>query len=90
MSYRGYPGSNGAPSETALFADALHIFDWLRERTADIVLYGESLGTGIATYVAAERSVRALVLEAPIPPLWTWRPRPTLGYRSAGSCAIRF
>ena len=65
MSYRGYAGSGGSPSEAALFSDALEIFDWLAERTDDIVVHGESLGTGVATYVAAERPARALVLEAP-------------------------
>ena len=65
VSYRGYPGSGGFPSEAALFSDALEIFDWLAARTQDIVVHGESLGTGIATYVAAERPARALVLEAP-------------------------
>jgi fermentation-respiration switch protein FrsA (DUF1100 family) len=65
MSYRGYPGSGGAPSEAALFSDALETFDWLSKRADDIVVHGESLGTGIAAYVAAERDVRALVLEAP-------------------------
>lgn len=65
VSYRGYPGSGGFPSEAALFSDALEIFDWLDERAGDIVVHGESLGTGIATYVAAERPALALVLEAP-------------------------
>ena len=65
VSYRGFPGSGGSPSETALFSDGLAIFDWLSGRTDDIVVHGESLGTAVATYVAAERPVRALVLEAP-------------------------
>ncbi|WP_205521028.1 alpha/beta hydrolase [Propylenella binzhouense] len=65
FSYRGYPGSGGAPSEEALFSDALAEFDWLAERTGRIVLHGESLGTGIATYVASRRDAGALVLEAP-------------------------
>jgi fermentation-respiration switch protein FrsA (DUF1100 family) len=64
-SYRGYPGSEGSPSEAALFADGLALFDWLAERSDDIVVHGESLGSGVATYVAAERPARALVLEAP-------------------------
>jgi hypothetical protein len=64
-SYRGYPGSDGAPSEAAFFSDALLLSDWLADRTGQIVLHGESLGTGIATYVAAQRTVRALILEAP-------------------------
>jgi fermentation-respiration switch protein FrsA (DUF1100 family) len=65
VSYRGYPGSSGAPSEAGIFADALTSFDWLAERTPDIVLHGESLGTGVATYVASQRDARALILEAP-------------------------
>lgn len=65
MSYRGYPGSGGAPSEKALFSDALEIYDWLAGRTSDIVIHGESLGTGIATYTASQRPEEALVLEAP-------------------------
>lgn len=65
MSYRGFPGSGGSPSEETLFSDALEIFDWLASRTDDIVIHGESLGTSVATHVAAERRARALVLEAP-------------------------
>lgn len=65
MSYRGYPGSGGSPSEAALFSDALEIFDWLSGRTDDIVVHGESLGSAVAAYVAAQRPARALVLEAP-------------------------
>ena len=65
MSYRGYPGSEGSPSEAALFSDALEIFDWLAERTDRIVVYGELLGTAVACHVAAGREAGALVLEAP-------------------------
>jgi len=65
VSYRGFAGSDGEPSEAALFSDALEIFDWLALRNNDIVIHGESLGSGIATYVAAERQARALILEAP-------------------------
>ena len=64
-SYRGYPGSSGSPSQAGLFSDALMLFDWLAQRTDDVVLHGESLGSGVAAYVAAERAARALVLEAP-------------------------
>jgi fermentation-respiration switch protein FrsA (DUF1100 family) len=65
VSYRGFAGSGGSPSEAALFSDALEIFDWLQARTQDIVIHGESLGTGVAAYLAAERPARALILEAP-------------------------
>jgi uncharacterized protein len=65
LSYRGFVGSEGSPSEAALVADGLDIFDRLAKRSDAIVIYGESLGTGVATEVAAQRDARALVLEAP-------------------------
>lgn len=63
--YRGYPGAGGSPSETALIGDGLAHFDRLSESGAPIVLHGESLGSGVATAVAAERDAAALILEAP-------------------------
>jgi len=64
-SYRGYPGSEGIPGERQLIADGLALFDWLAGQNDQIVVHGESLGTGIAVAVAASRDARALVLEAP-------------------------
>ncbi len=63
--YRGYAGSEGQPSETGLISDALEHFDRLSKETTDIVIHGESLGTGVATAVAAQRKPIALILEAP-------------------------
>lgn len=68
MTYRGYPGSSGRPSEAANVADGILAYDTLRGLgvPADrIVLYGESLGTGVAIQVAGARPVAALVLESP-------------------------
>jgi uncharacterized protein len=69
VNYRGYGESDGNPSETALFADALAVFDALARRPdvdrARIVLVGRSLGSGVATYVASERPVAAVVLISP-------------------------
>ncbi len=68
MTYRGYPGSSGSPSETANVADALMAYDALVASgvpPSKIVLYGESLGSGIAIQVAALRTVGAVVLESP-------------------------
>jgi fermentation-respiration switch protein FrsA (DUF1100 family) len=65
FSYRGYAGSGGLPSEATLFSDGLETFDWLAARSGAIVVHGESLGTAVATYVAAERPTQALILEAP-------------------------
>jgi hypothetical protein len=66
--YRGYGGNPGQPSEEALSADARLLLDWLAEQGISperTVLYGESLGTGIAVKMAAERPSSAVVLEAP-------------------------
>lgn len=67
ISYRGYPGSSGRPSEAGLHADARAGYEWLRARyPADrIVVHGASLGTAPAVRLAAEVPVRAVVLEAP-------------------------
>jgi hypothetical protein len=68
LGYRGYAGSDGAPSEEGLYTDARTALAWLNAQgVADsrIVLYGESLGTGVATKMAAERDVAAVVLESP-------------------------
>lgn len=67
--YRGYGGNPGSPSEAGLVADGSVALDWLAGRgvpDSRIVLYGESLGTGVAAALAADRpGLAALVLEAP-------------------------
>ncbi|MEM9107195.1 MAG: alpha/beta hydrolase [Pseudomonadota bacterium] len=63
--YRGYPGAGGSPSEAALIADGLEHFDRVAEANNQVVLHGESLGTGVAVAVAANRDASALILEAP-------------------------
>lgn len=68
LSYRGYSGSTGRPSEADNVADALLAHDTLVKSGVppeQIVLYGESLGSGIAVQVAAERPVAAIILDAP-------------------------
>lgn len=70
VEYRGYGGSGGAPSAKAFLKDSLEVYDWYKEDPSDwVFLYGHSLGTGIASYVASEREVRSVVLEAPYPAL---------------------
>ncbi len=65
-SYRGFPGSEGEPSEQALISDAVQLFDKLAGEGNGVVLHGQSLGTGIAAAVAAQRpNAELLVLEAP-------------------------
>ncbi|MDP3898595.1 MAG: alpha/beta hydrolase [Mesorhizobium sp.] len=63
LSYRGYPGSTGAPGEAGLLADGLAAYDWLDARTdGGIAVLGQSLGSGVGVHVAAERPASALVL----------------------------
>ena len=67
LSYRGYGGSTGRPSEAGLIEDARAAYAFAAERyPADrLVLWGESLGTGVAVALAAEKKVARLVLESP-------------------------
>jgi fermentation-respiration switch protein FrsA (DUF1100 family) len=66
--YRGYSGLPGAPTEAGLYADGRAYMRQLMAqgiRSKDIILYGHSLGTGVATQMAEEFPVRALMLLAP-------------------------
>jgi fermentation-respiration switch protein FrsA (DUF1100 family) len=67
LSYRGYAGSSGSPSEQGLLQDAAAAYAFTSARySADrIVLWGFSLGTGVAVALAAEQPVGKLILEAP-------------------------
>lgn len=68
LAYRGFSSSEGAPSEKGLFLDGLAAYDFLISqgiKPNDIIIHGHSLGSGVATYVAAKRKARALILEAP-------------------------
>jgi pimeloyl-ACP methyl ester carboxylesterase len=65
--FRGYGKSTGKISERALYADALHIYDFLAGKFGEqrIIVYGRSIGTGIASHVAAWRKPKKLFLESP-------------------------
>jgi hypothetical protein len=65
LSYRGYGGSTGKPTEAGLIADARAAYAFAAERYSRIVLWGESLGTGVAVALAAEKPVERLILDAP-------------------------
>ncbi|MGY4474046.1 alpha/beta hydrolase [Bradyrhizobium sp. USDA 3364] len=67
LSYRGYAGSSGSPSEQGLLQDAAaaYAFTTARYRAEQIVAWGFSLGTGVAVPLAAEHPVGRLILEAP-------------------------
>jgi fermentation-respiration switch protein FrsA (DUF1100 family) len=66
--YRGYGGNPGAPTEFGLLTDGGAALDFLGGEGMTpnrLVIYGESLGSGVAVPLAAQREVAALVLEAP-------------------------
>jgi uncharacterized protein len=66
ISYRGFEGSSGSPSETGFLLDAgAYEFATTRVPADRIVAWGHSLGTGLAVNLAAERKLKALILEAP-------------------------
>jgi uncharacterized protein len=67
LSYRGYAGSSGQPSEQGLLQDAAAAYAFTAARySADrIVVWGFSLGSGVAVALAAEQPVTKLILEAP-------------------------
>ncbi len=70
LGYRGFGGSEGKPSEAAFVQDAFVAFDYLRDvaklNEDKIVIYGESIGTSVATQLAARVEAKALILEAPM------------------------
>lgn len=66
--YRGYGGNPGSPGEDAIASDAAAMLAWTRARFPDrpLVLWGESLGTGVVTRLAENRpGIAALLLESP-------------------------
>lgn len=68
VSWRGYGGSGGSPSEEGLYNDARAAIKYLTDKgisLKDIFIYGESLGTGVAVQMATEYDVKNIVLEAP-------------------------
>ena len=69
FSWGGFGMSQGKPSEQNFYNDARAIFDWLESekglKTNNLIIYGESLGTGVAVQLATERDFKAVILAAP-------------------------
>jgi fermentation-respiration switch protein FrsA (DUF1100 family) len=68
LEYRGYGGNPGTPTEAGLFADARAALYFAQSQGVEggrLVLWGESLGTGVAVAMASERRVAAVILESP-------------------------
>ena len=63
ISWRGFSGNLGKPSEKGLYEDGESAINWLKGKglkDSDIILYGESLGTGIATHIAQTVNLQVL------------------------------
>jgi uncharacterized protein len=68
LSYRGFGGSTGSPSEAGLMTDGRATYDTMRSQgleARNIVLFGESLGTGVAVQLAVSRPVAGVILDSP-------------------------
>jgi hypothetical protein len=69
VEYPGYGKNPGTPSEQSLYESARLAFEWAQERYSPdkIIIYGRSLGSGPASWLAARHEVRQLILETPFP-----------------------
>ena len=68
IAWRGFSGNNGKPSEQGLYEDGKSAIDWLIKKGVsekNLILYGESLGTGVATHLAQNKSFAGIILETP-------------------------
>ena len=68
ISWRGFSGNKGKPTEKNLYHDAEEAVKWLNNRGAiskNIILYGESLGTGVATELGTRNAFGGIILESP-------------------------
>ena len=68
ISWRGFSGNKGSPTENNLYTDAEAAIKWLNEEGVNnnkIILYGESLGSGVAVEVGKENNFNSIILESP-------------------------
>src|SRR5210317_369715 len=68
IAWRGFSGNKGKPTEEALYIDGRSAVEWIIDQGAkeeNIILYGESLGTGIATEIAQNKNFAGVILETP-------------------------
>ena len=68
IAWRGFSGNNGKPTEKGLYEDGKSAINWLAQKGVNekkIILYGESLGTGVATHLAQNKSYAGIILETP-------------------------
>jgi len=68
LSWRGFSGNIGKPTEKGLYQDARSAVKWLVKQGVieeNIIIYGESLGTGITTEIAQNKNFAGIILETP-------------------------
>ena len=68
IAWRGFNSNKGKPTEEGLYIDGLSAVNWIVDqgvKEKDIILYGESLGTGIATEIAQNKNFAGVILETP-------------------------
>ena len=69
VAWRGYSGNRGIPTEKNLYIDGLAALNWVKNNTdyenSNIILYGESLGSGVAVELGLKSSFKSIILEAP-------------------------
>ncbi len=68
VAYRGFSGNEGKPTEEGLYQDARDTISWLNQQEIEdkqIVIYGESLGTGVSAEVAQNKKFAGIILESP-------------------------
>ena len=68
VAWRGFSGNNGKPSEQGLYLDAKAALNWLTKQgiaEENIIIYGESLGTGVAIEISQNKNFAGIILESP-------------------------
>ena len=68
VAYRGFSGNKGSPTEAGLYEDARSVLNWLKNkniREDQIIIYGESLGTGVSIEVGQNKKLAGIILESP-------------------------
>ena len=68
LAWRGFNGNKGNPTEQGLYEDARSAVRWLKSKgilEKNIIIYGESLGTGVATEIAQNKNFAGIILESP-------------------------
>tara|TARA_B100000035_G_scaffold69991_1_gene57350 strand:- start:391 stop:1224 length:834 start_codon:yes stop_codon:yes gene_type:complete len=68
IAWRGFSGNDGKPTEQGLYEDGKSAINWLAKKGIDeknLILYGESLGTAVATQLAQNRNFAGVILETP-------------------------